>query len=125
MGIHPEPGRDLPQDVPCGPLSRGRHRMGTVGHSPGHTSYIITAGTGTRLIALGDAFHIPAQLAHPEWPSWPDIDGNAALVARAQLIRELEQPDTLGFAFHFGDQAFGRLTRTQTGLRAWEPEARR
>jgi glyoxylase-like metal-dependent hydrolase (beta-lactamase superfamily II) len=99
----------------------GIRTMVTPGHSPGHTSYIFTSGTGTRLIALGDAFHIPAQLAHPEWPSWPDIDGNAVLAARAQLIRELEQPDTLGFAFHFGDRAFGRLNRTQTGLPAWEP----
>jgi glyoxylase-like metal-dependent hydrolase (beta-lactamase superfamily II) len=93
----------------------------TPGHSPGHTSYIITSGTGSRLIAFGDAFHVPAQLAHPDWPSKPDIDGQAVLAARARLTRELEQPDTLGFAFHFGDQAFGHLTRTQAGLRAWEP----
>jgi glyoxylase-like metal-dependent hydrolase (beta-lactamase superfamily II) len=95
--------------------------MVTPGHSPGHTSYVITSGAGTRLIAFGDAFHIPAQLAHPDWPSAPDIDGEAVLAARARLIRELEQPGTLGFAFHFGDQAFGRLTRGQDGLRAWEP----
>jgi glyoxylase-like metal-dependent hydrolase (beta-lactamase superfamily II) len=93
----------------------------TPGHSPGHTSYIITSSAGKRLIALGDAFHIPAQLGHPEWPSLPDIDGDAVLAARRKLMQELEQPDTLGFACHFGDQAFGRLTRTQTGLSGWEP----
>jgi len=93
----------------------------TPGHSPGHTSYIITSSTGKRLIALGDAFHVPAQLEHPEWPSLPDIDGDAVLVARRKLMRELEQPGTLGFACHFGDQAFGRLTRTGAGLAGWEP----
>jgi glyoxylase-like metal-dependent hydrolase (beta-lactamase superfamily II) len=93
----------------------------TPGHSPGHTSYIITSGTGKRLIALGDAFHTPAQLGHPDWPSLPDIDANAVLAARGKLIQELEQPDTLGFACHFGDQAFGRVTRAQTGLHDWEP----
>ena len=36
-------------------------------------------------------------------------------------MRELEQPGTVGFASHFGDQAFGRLTGTETGLHAWEP----
>lgn len=72
----------------------------TPGHSPGHTSYIITTGTGKRLIALGDAFHIPAQLGRPDLPSLPG---------------------TLGFACHFGDQAFGRLTRTPPGLHDWEP----
>ncbi len=99
----------------------GVRAMVTPGHTPGHTSYIITSSTGTRLIALGDAFHIPAQLGHPDWPSLPDIDGDAVLVARRRLIQELEQPDTLGFACHFGDQAFGRLTRTQAGLPDWEP----
>jgi hypothetical protein len=73
------------------------------------------------VIALGDAFHIPAQLGHPEWPSMPDIDANAVLAARRKLIQELEQPDTLGFACHFGDQAFGRVTRTGGGVHDWEP----
>ena len=93
----------------------------TPGHSSGHTSYVITADTGERLIALGDAFHIPAQLTHPEWASLPDIDGAAVLAARTRLIAELEQPRTFGFAFHFGDQAFGRVTRDQEGLHIWEP----
>jgi glyoxylase-like metal-dependent hydrolase (beta-lactamase superfamily II) len=92
----------------------------TPGHSPGHTSYVITSAAGTRLVALGDGFHVPAQLAHPEWPSGPDIDGDAVLAARHRLVAELEQPGTLGFACHFGDQAFGRLTRTQAGAPGWE-----
>jgi glyoxylase-like metal-dependent hydrolase (beta-lactamase superfamily II) len=99
----------------------GVRALVTPGHSPGHTSYIITSGTGRRLIALGDAFHIPAQFGHPEWPSMPDIDGTAVLAARRKLIRELQQPGTLGFACHFGDQAFGHLTRTPAGLNDWEP----
>jgi glyoxylase-like metal-dependent hydrolase (beta-lactamase superfamily II) len=98
----------------------GVRTLVTPGHSPGHTSYIITSSTGRRLIALGDAFHIPAQLTHPEWPSLPDIDVDAVLVARRRLIEELAQPDTLAFACHFGDQAFGRLTGLDTG-HGWEP----
>lgn len=93
----------------------------TPGHSPGHTSYIITSGAGRRLIALGDAFHIPAQIGHPDWPSMPDIDASAVVAARRRLIAELEQPDTVGFACHFGDQAFGRVTRTAGGPHGWEP----
>jgi glyoxylase-like metal-dependent hydrolase (beta-lactamase superfamily II) len=93
----------------------------TPGHSPGHTSYIITSSTGKRLIALGDAFHIPAQLGHPEWPSLPDIDADAVVAARRRLTQELEQPGTVGFACHFGDQAFGRVTRPGTGGHGWEP----
>jgi glyoxylase-like metal-dependent hydrolase (beta-lactamase superfamily II) len=49
----------------------GIRAMVTPGHTPGHTAYIITSGTRTRLIAVGDAFHIPGQVTHPEWLSWP------------------------------------------------------
>lgn len=93
----------------------------TPGHSPGHTSYVITSSGGKRLIALGDAFHIPAQIGHPDWPSLPDIDSDAVLTARARLIQELEQPGTVGFACHFGDQAFGRVTRSEAGVPGWDP----
>ena len=93
----------------------------TPGHSPGHTSYVITSAGGARLVALGDGFHLPAQLAHPEWPSAPDVDGAAVVAARHRLLAELEQPRTAGFAFHFGDQAFGRIERTQDGSPGWVP----
>lgn len=92
----------------------------TPGHSPGHTSYIISTGQG-RLIAFGDAFHIPGQLAHPDWPSRPDVDAEAVVAARTRLVDELTQPGTLGFGCHFGDQAFGRVVRGGDGLARWEP----
>ncbi|MEW2296118.1 MBL fold metallo-hydrolase [Streptomyces sp. NPDC006743] len=89
----------------------------TPGHSPGHTSYVIDAA-GERVIVLGDVFHAPAQLTHPDWPSRPDIDRAGVRAARRRLTAELGQPGTIGFAFHFGDQAFGRLTGT-----GWAPVA--
>lgn len=58
---------------------------------------------------FGDAFHVPAQLAHPEWPSLPDFDGDGVRRARARLLAELGRPDAVGFGIHFGDQPFGRL----------------
>lgn len=93
----------------------------TPGHTPGHACYIITSSTGKKLIALGDAFHIPAQVRHPEFPSMPDMDGKGVVTSRRMLIRELDQPDTFGFACHFGDQVFGRLTRNRAGLHDWKP----
>lgn len=95
--------------------------MVTPGHTPGHTSYVISGSDGTRVIALGDAFHIPAQIAHPEWPSLPDFDRQGVLAARERLCGELEQPGTRGFACHFGDQAFGRVVRDSSGAPVWEP----
>jgi glyoxylase-like metal-dependent hydrolase (beta-lactamase superfamily II) len=55
----------------------GVHALVTPGHSPGHTSFIVTTDAG-RLIMFGDAFRVPAQIQHPDWPSRPDVDGGRA-----------------------------------------------
>jgi glyoxylase-like metal-dependent hydrolase (beta-lactamase superfamily II) len=93
----------------------------TPGHSPGHTSYVITSRAGRRLVALGDAFHAPAQLTHPEWLSVADSDAQGVQDARQRLLAELAKPDTIGFGFYFGDQPFGRVTRDDGGEVTWEP----
>lgn len=82
----------------------------TPGHSPGHTSYVVTSRAGRRLVAFGDVFHVPGQLSHPEWGSAPDADPTAVVAARVRILRELRRPGTTGFALHFGDQPFGLVT---------------
>ncbi|WP_225096910.1 MBL fold metallo-hydrolase [Streptomyces sp. CoH27] len=112
------------------PMSKVLHRFGdgdeiwpgvttliTPGHSPGHTTYVIRARDGRRILVFGDAFHTPAQITHPEWPSGPDVNITGVHRARTTLLAELHAPRTYGFAFHFGDQAFGRVTHD--GL--WHP----
>jgi glyoxylase-like metal-dependent hydrolase (beta-lactamase superfamily II) len=93
----------------------------TGGHTPGHTSYVITAASGERLITFGDTFHTPAQLAHPHWFCAADTDTSELLTARRQLLAELSKPKTVGFAFHFGDCAFGRLTDEGPSDKVWKP----
>ncbi|KUN18782.1 MBL fold metallo-hydrolase [Streptomyces antibioticus] len=93
----------------------GVRALMTPGHSPGHTSYVISAGQ-ERVVVFGDVFHTPAQLTHPEWPSRPDLEHKAVTAARQRVAAELARPRTIGFAFHFGDQAFGRMTGTD-----WTP----
>jgi glyoxylase-like metal-dependent hydrolase (beta-lactamase superfamily II) len=101
-------------------ISPGVTALVTPGHTPGHASYVVTSSSGKRLVVFGDVFHSPAQLAHPDWGSAPDIDADLVLQARARVLTELLVPDTYGFAFHFGDQSFGRVVQDQ-GLAAWEP----
>jgi glyoxylase-like metal-dependent hydrolase (beta-lactamase superfamily II) len=103
------------------PIFPGVRALVTPGHSPGHTTYVVTSTSGTRLVAFGDAFHVPAQLAHHDWGSAPDTDSAAVLTARRRLLDELTQPDTFGFAVHFGDQAFGRVMTDEAGAPHWEP----
>ena len=100
----------------------GVHAIVTPGHTPGHSSFVVDTGGG-RIVAFGDAFHAPAQIPHPEWGSRPDTDTEAVTKARARLLGELEQPGTLGFAIHFGDQAFGRVIRDDSGAASWQPVA--
>lgn len=99
----------------------GVRAMVTGGHSPGHTCYVITSDTGRRLIVLGDAFHSPAQFAHPDWLSAADGDAMAVSRARERLLDELMRPNTFGFGFHFGDCPFGRLVTDEAGIPSWEP----
>jgi glyoxylase-like metal-dependent hydrolase (beta-lactamase superfamily II) len=95
--------------------------MVTPGHSPGHTSYVIASRAGRRLVALGDAFHTPGQLTHPEWLSIADPDPQGVQSARRRLLAELAKPDTIGFGFHFGEQPFGRVTTDDAGEVTWAP----
>lgn len=111
---HPDLVEDGDEVVP------GVRAIVTPGHSPGHTSYLITSGSA-RLLVFGDAFHHPLQLSHVEWGSGPDWDGDSVPAARGRLIDEMLVPGTVGFAFHFGDQPFGRLTRTADDAIAWNP----
>jgi glyoxylase-like metal-dependent hydrolase (beta-lactamase superfamily II) len=97
----------------------------TPGHSPGHTTYVVTTATRHRLVAFGDAFHTPAQLRHTDWTSGPDAYPDAVPKARARLLAELTAPDTLGFAFHFGDQPFGRVVLDEEHHPQWRPEPSR
>ncbi|MFE3993475.1 MBL fold metallo-hydrolase [Streptomyces goshikiensis] len=93
----------------------------TPGHSPGHTTYVVRASGGRRILVFGDAFHVPAQLTHPEWPSGPDTDVTGVLKARTKLLSRLLAPRTYGFGFHFGDRAFGRVVRDHAGAVQWHP----
>jgi glyoxylase-like metal-dependent hydrolase (beta-lactamase superfamily II) len=93
----------------------------TGGHSPGHTSYVVTTSRRNRLVAFGDCFHTPAQLHHPEWPSAADVDPSTVGSARRRILSELCAGGTVGFAIHFGDQPFGTLAVDGTGSVAWEP----
>jgi glyoxylase-like metal-dependent hydrolase (beta-lactamase superfamily II) len=93
----------------------------TPGHTPGHTSYVVSTAAGRRLVAFGDAFHSPAQMANTSWPTGLDTFPDEVPAARSRLLAELTAPDTIGFAFHFGDQPFGRVITSEHEPPRWSP----
>lgn len=97
----------------------GVHCLVTPGHSIGHTTYIIRARE-ERIVVFGDVFHSPVQFAHPEYGSAPDVAPANVPGARRTVLAELETAGTLGFAFHFGDQPFGRVVRNADNTPIWQ-----
>jgi glyoxylase-like metal-dependent hydrolase (beta-lactamase superfamily II) len=91
------------------------------GHTVGHAAYVLTSG-GQRLIAFGDALHLPIQIGHPEWSAVLDHDRARAADFRHRLVAELAEPDTIGFGGHFADVVFGRVRPGDSGTGpVWQP----
>jgi len=89
----------------------------TPGESPGHL-VVRLSDEGQRFYYLGDLFHHPCEVAHPEWaPGNRDL---AALRAsRARVIAEASTPEATAMFTHDRFPAWGRIVRTDGGAR-WE-----
>jgi glyoxylase-like metal-dependent hydrolase (beta-lactamase superfamily II) len=98
-------------------LLSGVTTRATPGHTPGHTSTILSSGT-ERLIVLGDALHCPAQLTETEWEFLFDVDAALAVRTRQALVREAEQPGTVLLPCHFPGMQAARLLPAQ-GTKRW------
>lgn len=89
----------------------------TPGHTPGHTSTVISSGD-ERLIVLGDALHCPAQLTESEWQFFYDVDAELGVRTRQALLREAETAGTSLLPCHFPGMQAARLMPAQ-GQRRW------
>jgi glyoxylase-like metal-dependent hydrolase (beta-lactamase superfamily II) len=85
--------------------------LDTAGHTPGHISLLLTAGSNT-LLVTGDAVqnnHIA--LAHPNWQPGADMDGIQAAASRRQLL-DLAANDRLQvLSYHMPFPGLGRVER--------------
>jgi glyoxylase-like metal-dependent hydrolase (beta-lactamase superfamily II) len=90
----------------------------TPGHTPGHTS-IIVSSAGEKAIITGDLAHHPAQVGRTEWCSGADGDPAQAVQTRNKVFDQLEADGLLAAICHFPDPGFGKLVRLQ-GKRVWQ-----
>ena len=89
----------------------------TPGHTPGHTSILVSSG-GERAVILGDAAHVPAQAQETDWCPRADRDPDVSRATRIDLMDRMEREDALVASGHFPSPGFGRLVRLK-GRRYW------
>ncbi|QLY29764.1 MBL fold metallo-hydrolase [Nocardia huaxiensis] len=87
----------------------------TPGHTPGHTVYEISSGTG-RLLVWGDTVHVPTLQFDQPAVSW-EFDGDQALArtARAALLERLARPDHFVAGAHLDSPGIARVTPSGNG----------
>lgn len=90
----------------------------TPGHTPGHMSLLVSSG-GEKALITGDVLLHPAQVTEPEWCIAFDMDTEAAVPTRKQLLDRLEGEGMTVVACHFPEPGYGRIVRLE-GRRYWQ-----
>ncbi|NDU74834.1 MBL fold metallo-hydrolase [Actinomadura sp. DSM 109109] len=85
------------------------------GHTPGHTVYEISSGTG-RLLAWGDTVHVPTlQFDRPDVCWEFDDDRAGARAMRADLLEQLTRPHHFVAGAHLDSPGIARVTPSGDG----------
>lgn len=89
-------------------IAPGVNVMATPGHTPGHTSLVVSSGTD-RAVILGDILHCPVQIDRTQMAIIFEVDPVQGARTRERIIRELEDPGTVSAFNHFSNSVFGRV----------------
>jgi len=95
------------------------------GHTPGHTSFLITSGSG-RLFFQGDITNVPDLfLRNPDWQVMFDSDPEKAVQTRRRIYDMAAAERLLVSGYHFPFPGIGYIEKAGTGYRlvpaAWNP----
>ena len=102
---------------PGAEVAPGVASVGTFGHSPGHTSFLVSDGNAQALV-IGDAVNLPALfMANPEWYGGFDMDPPTAVATRRALLARAAAERMLVVGYHFPMPATGRVERAGNGFR--------
>lgn len=89
--------------------------IATVGHTPGHTSFVIASGNG-KLLVQSDVTNNPFLfLRHPGWHVQYDMDGNKAEETRRKFYDMAAAEKTLVAGFHFPFPSLGYVEKRGNG----------
>jgi glyoxylase-like metal-dependent hydrolase (beta-lactamase superfamily II) len=88
----------------------------TTGHTPGHVSVMIES-EGQAAVITGDMSHHPCQMAHPDWASKFDVDGNASTRTRERMFAEWADKQIFVIGTHFAEPTAGHVKRDGAAFR--------
>lgn len=89
-------------------LPPGIRAVPTPGHTPGHTSFLITdPDTSQRVLVLGDLLHTRAQFTEPDWTFRSDSDPAQARRQRSDVLARFRDGTTVLAGGHFAGDPFG------------------
>lgn len=100
------------------PLTDEVSTLPTPGHTPGHTSYLISSH-GEKAVITGDAIHIQAQAHETHWSPRADSKPDTSAQTRHNLLHRIEQEHAMLISGHFPTPGFGTLQRIN-GNRFWQ-----
>ena len=96
-------------------IAPGVSSVSIPGHTPGHSGFRVDDGRES-LIQMGDILHVPnLQLINPNVATVFDIDPEAALKSRREVLDMVSTDKMLCTSGHMLDQKFGHLEKKGTG----------
>jgi glyoxylase-like metal-dependent hydrolase (beta-lactamase superfamily II) len=95
------------------------------GHTPGHTAYVVSSGSG-KLMVMSDTTNHPALFArNPDWAAVFDVDGEQARATRHKLLDMVASERAQVSFYHAPFPATGHIVKDGQGFRfvpvQWTP----
>ena len=105
------PYADRLHRFPYGEIMPGLEAIATPGHTPGHTSFLLSSA-GAKLLIWGDVVHLQAvQASHPDVSLVFDSDPAQAMQTRRALFDRAANEDLLVNGMHMSFPGFARVGR--------------
>jgi glyoxylase-like metal-dependent hydrolase (beta-lactamase superfamily II) len=82
----------------------------TPGHTPGHTSFLLSSA-GEHLLLVGDAAHHPEHLVHHDWVPAVDNDPAETTRSRRRIVDLAIEKDAMVTGGHFPILTVGKLSK--------------
>ena len=106
-------------------VAPGLLAVDTVGHTPGHTSYVLSSGSG-KVYIQSDVTNNPCLFAaNPGWHAFFDQDGDVAETTRRRVYDMLVAEKLQVQGFHYPFPGLGNIEKDGSGYRVvpapWNP----